>query len=86
MRYVTCTVLLFLASTAMADWPVGAEIEDALMVDITEAGFEEISDSLPVILPPTFALDDIYQDGDIFDQDFTFLGINGMLVRSFLNY
>jgi hypothetical protein len=75
MRYITCTSFLFIASTAFADWPVGAEIDDALMVDITEAGFAEISDSLPVILPPTFALDDIYQEGDIFDEDFTFLGI-----------
>ena len=75
MRYLASTLLFLTSQTALADWPVGAEIDDALMVDITEAGFEEISDSLPVILPPTFPLEEIYQEGDIFDQDITILGI-----------
>ena len=75
MRLLLGSSLLFIATSAYGDWPVGAEIEDALMVDITDAGFAEISDSLPVILPPTFPLETIYEDGDIFDQDFTLFGI-----------
>lgn len=75
MRLLLGTSLLLAGTYAYADWPVGAEIEDALMVDITDAGFEEISKSLPVILPPTFPLETIYEEGDIFDQDFTLFGI-----------
>ena len=74
MRILFTLLSLFISSNAYADWPIGSEIDQALLIDITDSGFEEISKSLPVIVPDEIPLDTIYQDGDITDVDLTFLG------------
>jgi len=50
-----------LVSPAHADFPQGAEIQDAVHVDITEEGFEDISNLLPAFIPTDINVPDLFE-------------------------
>jgi len=49
---------------ALADWPAGTEIDPALVIDVTPAGFDEIAAVVPSLMPT-----DLLEIDDIYDYD-----------------
>lgn len=60
-------ILLLLPTLAVASYPPGTVVEDALVVDITEEGFTAITGVLPTLLPSEIPIDDIGDDGGIYE-------------------
>jgi hypothetical protein len=50
-----------LAASALADWPLGAEIPSALTADVTPEGFDAIATLIPGLVPPSVDIPDIHQ-------------------------
>ncbi len=60
---ITCALLLPLA--AFAGWPRGAELNPALLVDVTEPGLEKIAEAIPGFIPNPIEIPDINQSGGV---------------------
>ena len=67
MNSRTTALLLLLPTIAVASLPPGTIVEDAVVVDVTEAGFEAITSVLPTLLPSEIPIDDIGDDGGIYE-------------------
>ncbi len=61
------TALMLISTTALASYTPGSVIEDAALVDITAAGFDALTDALPALLPSSIPIDDISDDGGIYE-------------------
>lgn len=71
------TLLTFLLSVAHADLPAGARIDQAVVVDITDDGFDAISQALPAFVPDSIDVPDIVQSGRaLYDWDLTISGMD----------
>lgn len=60
-------ILLLLPAMAVASYPPGTVVEDAAIVDVTEPGFAAITQVLPTLLPSELPIDDIGEDGGIYE-------------------
>ncbi len=60
-------ILLLLPTLAVASYPPGTIVENAVVVDVTEEGFAAITSVLPSLLPSSIPIDDISDDGGIYE-------------------
>ena len=60
-------ILLLLPTLAVASYPPGTVVEDAAIVDVTEPGLAAITEVLPTLLPSELPIDDIGDDGGIYE-------------------
>ena len=67
MRSRATALLLLLPTLAVASYPPGSVVENAIVVDVTKEGFAAITDVLPTLLPSDIPIDDIGDDGGIYE-------------------
>ena len=60
-------ILLLLPTLALATLPPGSVVENAVVVDVTPDGFDAITTVLPTLLPSEIPIDDIADDGGIYE-------------------
>lgn len=56
---------LLLPAAAWAEVPAGTQIDDALVIDVTDTGFTSISELLPGFIPAELPVPDIRQSGSL---------------------
>jgi hypothetical protein len=59
--------LILPAALALADWPSGAELPGAILVDLTQDGLEKAAELLPKFIPDRFDIGGFYT-GDSYDS------------------